>query len=57
MNTCDRCEFAPATVRVRCWVGCVHAQCRDCAAETRREAVEEHESMAAYVDSTAGNDV
>lgn len=38
---CDRCTRERADRLVRCGVGCQHAQCWDCAAHTKSEAIAE----------------
>ena len=38
---CDRCcNWFRQLVVVRCWYGCTHDQCPQCADQTRREAAE-----------------
>jgi hypothetical protein len=42
MTECDRCAVpTPATETVRCWYGCNHQQCAQCAKQTAKEANEE----------------
>ena len=48
VKICDRCLKVKVTVNVKCYYGCSHDQCAECAAETVRNKLSEEAWDAEY---------